>query len=99
MPANNPEQEFKVVTGEKDNTIIVLLLGQIRSQETPELDKLMNLLLEKPQTSVIISFRDVSQILPGAHSSWAKIQSALRKSGKLLAICSLRPDTKIALLQ
>lgn len=93
------DQEFKIVTGEKDNTIIVLLLGQIRSQEVPELEGLLTLLVEKPQPSVIISFRDVTQFLPGAHSTWAKVQSGLRKSGKLLTVCSFRPEIKNLLLQ
>jgi hypothetical protein len=93
------DQEFKIVTGEKDNTIIVLLLGQIRSQEVPELEGLLNFIVEKPQPSVIISFRDVTQFLPGAHSTWTKVQSGVRKSGKLLTVCSFRPEIKNLLLQ
>jgi len=95
---SNGEPAFKVVTGEKEDTIIVLFLGQARSQEIPELEELMGFLLEKPQPSVIFSFRDVVSFLPGAHSSFAKIQSSLRKAGKLLALCSFKPEIKNALL-
>ncbi len=92
-------QEFKFVTGEKENTIIILLFGQVRSQEVSELESLANFIVEKPQTSVIFSFRDITQFLPGAHSAWTKLQTSVRKSGKLLTVCSLRPELKSALLQ
>ena len=93
------ENEFKIVSGEKEDTVIILFLGQIRSQEVPELETLMNTLVEKPQPSVIFSFRDVTQILPGAHATIAKLLSSLRKAGKLLALCSIKPEIKISLLQ
>jgi len=98
MPTNT-EQEFKVITGEKDDTIIVLLLGQIRSQEIPKLEELEKFLLEKPLHSVIISFRDVAQFLPATHATWAKVQETLRKAGKLITLCSFKPDIKAKLIQ
>jgi anti-anti-sigma regulatory factor len=91
--------EFKIVTGEKDDTVIVLLFGQIRSQEVQELEKMQNFLIEKTQPTVIISFRDVVQFMPGAHPSFARIQTALRKAGKLITLCSFRPEIKSMLLQ
>jgi len=95
----NEDNEFKIVSGEKDNTVIILFLGQIRSQEVPELESLLNVLAEKSQPTIIFSFRDVTQLLPGAHSTLAKMQATLRKAGKLLALCSIKPEIKTALLQ
>jgi anti-anti-sigma regulatory factor len=97
--AETNNTEFKIVTGEKDDTVIVLLFGQIRSQEVQELEKMQNFLVEKPQPTVIISFRDVNQFLPGAHGTFARIQTALRKAGKLITLCSFKPEVKNMLLQ
>ena len=94
---NKPE--FKIVTGEKEDTVIVLLIGQVRSQEVPQLDELQTFLLEKTQPTIIISFRDVTQFMPAAHGPFARIQAALRKAGKLITICSFRPEIKGILLQ
>jgi anti-anti-sigma regulatory factor len=91
-------RDFKIVTGEKENIIIILFIGQIRSQEVSDLEQLLVALIEKPQTSIILSFRDVTQFMPGAHGAFARIQTSLRKAGKLLAMASLKPEIKSALL-
>ena len=99
MGAEKQGSDFKIVTGEKEDIMIVLFIGQIRSQEVAELETLLATLIEKPQTSIIISFRDVTQFLPAAHGAFTKIQTSLRKAGKLLALASFRPEIKAALLQ
>lgn len=91
--------DFKIVTGEKEDIVIVLFIGQIRSQEVEELENLLVTLIEKPQPSIIFSFRDVTQFLPAAQSVFARIQTSLRKAGKLLALSSIKPDIKAALIQ
>jgi anti-anti-sigma factor len=91
--------DFEIVTGEKEDILIVLFIGQIRAQEVSELEGLLSMLIEKTQTSIIISFRDVTQFLPAAHGAFTRIQTSLRKAGKLLALASFRPEIKSMLLQ
>ncbi len=90
---------LNIVTGEKDDTIVVLFIGQIRTQEAKDLEELAASILDKPQTCVLMSFRDTTQFLPGAHRTFVQIQTSLRKAGKAIAMTGFRPDIKTALLQ
>jgi anti-anti-sigma regulatory factor len=92
--------EFKYITGEKDQLLIILFYGQIRSQEAQILlEEVLTYIQSRSQKIVIFNFRDVTGFMPGAHAAFARVQATVRKEGKVLGLCSFRPEVKMALLQ
>ena len=90
---------LNVICGEKDNLLIVILCGRIRGQEVPKLEELEAKILGSNHELILCNFRDVATLMPGAHGPFAKFQQSIRSAGKLLGICSLKPEMKAALLQ
>jgi anti-anti-sigma regulatory factor len=89
---------FKYVLGEKDDLLLVLFCGKLGSREVPILEECEQVAKDKPQPIVIISFRDLAQLNPGAHATIARLQKTIRDKGKILGLCSLKPDVKNLLL-
>lgn len=89
---------FKYVLGEKDDLLLVLFCGKIGAKEVPVLEECEGLIKEKPQPIVIISFRDLNALNPGSHATIARFQKTIRDEGKILGLCSIRPEIKTLLL-
>lgn len=90
--------DFKYVIGEKDDAIIILFYGKIGSRELVELEKCKLEIQDRPNKIFIFNFRDVEQILPAVHQFLVKFQMQLRENGKVLGLCSFKPDVKFSLL-
>ena len=91
--------DFTYFFGEKDDLLLVLFQGKILSKDVPALEECETRILEKPQKIVLFFFRDVSVFFPGTHPTFTKMQKSIREKGKLIGICSLKPDIKAVLLQ
>jgi anti-anti-sigma regulatory factor len=91
--------KFTYIFGEKDDLLLVLLQGELRAQDISTLEQIEAEIKEKPHKIVLFFFRDLSVFIPAVHAPFVKIQKALRDMGKLIGICSLRPEIKLILLQ
>jgi anti-anti-sigma regulatory factor len=98
MSTSMDNSAFKYVLGEKDDLLLILLCGKIGAKEVPILEECELTSKDKPQPIVIISFRDLDSLNPGAHSAIAKFQKTIRDSGKILGLCSIKPEVKTLLL-
>ena len=91
--------EFTYILGEKEDLLLVLFQGKFSHEAEPVLEKLDLEIQDKPQSIVLFVFRDVSGFMPGPHVNFAKTQKAIRDAGKLVGICSLKPEVRNILLK
>lgn len=91
--------EFDYMFGNKEDLLIVLLQGKIAAKDLPVVEQCESEILEKTEHVILFFFRDVASILPAAFPTLARMQKAIRDKGKVVGICSLKPEIKTALLQ
>lgn len=91
--------DFTYIFGEKDDLLLVLLQGELLAKDISALEQIESEIKEKSHKIVLFFFRDLSVFIPAAHAPFVKIQKALRDMGKLIGVCSLRPEIKLILLQ
>src|SRR5438105_4820838 len=96
--ANEVPAAFKYVLGEKEDVVLCLFYGKLGAREVPILEQAEKELKDKPQGLILLAFRDLESFNPGAHQAFVQFQKALRDSGKLLGLCSLRPEVKKILM-
>jgi anti-anti-sigma regulatory factor len=86
--------EFKYVIGEKDDLIIVLFYGDLSHRGVTQIEELEFLLKEKPNSFILLNFRDLNTMTPAVHIAFTKLQKTLRDSKKYIALCGIKPDIK-----
>jgi len=89
---------LQYVFGVKDELLLIVFSGKMTGRELPILEKFESEIQAKTQSIVLFSFKDVSSVMPAAHSTLTRVQKAIRDQGKVIGLCSLKVEYKKTLL-